>query len=386
MLPFSRMLNYGNIVIPSIEPELRIIEGFYNILLLYPNGDLYVRGQNNGYQLGVDNNAANVTKWTKVLDNVARIFTSGASSLAIKNDGTFWSTGRNSYLYGGNIQSTHVFTEVTSKFVSLGIPANAIRDIKIGDNYILLNTIDNKLYVSGGNSYGQLGNGNTTNIQNLTLIVSDAVKINTTEFVSSYIDTNGVAHFCGINNNGQLGNGNTTNNSTFNSIVLDSGYKAIDTMSYGSTTSNGTSYIIAKDNNNNTKLYACGFRGNGSFGDGSSSGQSTTFVEVVNMRNIAEKINGINFHSYSSAIYGVDDRIYTSGTNTVGSLGNGNTTTKTIYSSDQVGLPNEMVYYFAFGQNLSIIHTYKDRLFYTGTGTYIGLPTVSSFTEIILPV
>ena len=147
--------------------------------LLYENGDLYGRGNNEGHTLGIGN-TANQFDWIKITDNVAK--------LCLSQPG-----------YQGN-RSTYA---VIKK--------------------------DGSVWFWGENTYGQAGMGNTSVLQTPTKVAltflesGDTVKdviLSDTYYTSSYIITNkGKVYSCGLNDNGQLGLNDKTNRTTFTQIT-----------------------------------------------------------------------------------------------------------------------------------------------------------------------
>jgi alpha-tubulin suppressor-like RCC1 family protein len=79
---------------------------------------------------------------------------------------------------------------------------------------------DGKVYGAGSNSYGQLGNGNTTNQSTPAVMqVINGTAVRAKQVQSGYgttviLTTQGVVYTVGNNSNGQLGDGTTTNSST----------------------------------------------------------------------------------------------------------------------------------------------------------------------------
>ena len=175
--------------------------------LLYENGDLYGRGNNEGYTLGIGN-TANQFDWIKITDNVAK--------LCLSQPG-----------YQGN-RSTYA---VIKK--------------------------DGSVWFWGENAYGQAGMGNTTTLQiptklSLTFLDSgDTVKdviLSDTYYTSSYIITNkGKVYSCGLNDNGQLGLNDKTNRSTFQlvSTLQDKKVISLSTSCSYNYSSNQYHYIVA---------------------------------------------------------------------------------------------------------------------------------------------
>lgn len=191
--------------------------------LLYENGDLYARGNNEGYTLGVGN-TANQFNWVKVTDNV--------SKLCLAQPG-----------YQGNRSSYAVIKR------------------------------DGSVWFWGENAYGQAGQGNTTTLQvptklSLTFLeAGDTVKdviLSDTYYTSSYIITNkGKVYSCGLNDNGQLGLNDKTNRTTFTQVTTLQDKKVVELSTSCSYNYGSSQYyyitVIAKCSDNS--YYAWGTSG-----------------------------------------------------------------------------------------------------------------------------
>lgn len=191
--------------------------------LLYENGDLYGRGNNGGYTLGIGN-TANQFDWVKITDNVAK--------LCLAQPG-----------YQGNRSSYAVIKK------------------------------DGSVWFWGENAFGQAGQGNTTTLQiptklSLTFLDSgDTVKdviLSDTYYTSAYIITNkGKVYSCGLNDNGQLGLNDKTNRSTFQLVSTLQDKKVVSLSTSCSYNYSSTQYryitVIAKCSDNT--YYAWGTSG-----------------------------------------------------------------------------------------------------------------------------
>lgn len=82
-------------------------------------------------------------------------------------------------------------------------------DIAAGDSYSLVLDKDGNIWAAGDNRHGQLGNGNTSTLLNLTKITSNHkfTKVYSNAYSSYALDVDGRLWSWGQNNYGQLGNG-----------------------------------------------------------------------------------------------------------------------------------------------------------------------------------
>ncbi len=180
--------------------------GPYHTIALRSNGDVYTMGYNNYGQCGTGN-ASNVLTPALVTSDVINVAAGkGYTSYLIKSDSTLWACGQNNGRFGNNTMISSL------SFVQVSSATNWV-DIAGGlDHSIALNSLG-ELYVSGLNTYGQLGQGNYSN-SNIRLLVntggnppliSSYGSISGGDNFSVYLDNFGQVHTCGINANGRLG-------------------------------------------------------------------------------------------------------------------------------------------------------------------------------------
>ena len=186
MIPLARMLKYGN----EVQPAAKIISVKtlqYNVFILLDDGRLYGRGRNQNYQLGTGANTPTIVEeWTLCLSNVREFWCTGAVSgiLALKNDGTWWSTGAQNYR---GITTTHqVWTDVSSAFGAIG---TSYKKLVIGMYVTLVLTNSGELYKMGYNVNGEVFTGDTTTrVTALTLTPEvNVIDIGATMDTSSFV-------------------------------------------------------------------------------------------------------------------------------------------------------------------------------------------------------
>lgn len=156
MLPFVRMLEYGNqAAVPVGVKSVKVLQN--NVFILLEDGRLYGRGHNYFYQLGNGSNTPTIVEeWVECLTDVKEFWTTANTQgmLVRKNDGTWWSTGTQSYRGVG--MNYKVWTDVSDAFTVVN---DTYLKIVIGINVTLVLTIDNKLYKMGYNSNGEVFTG-----------------------------------------------------------------------------------------------------------------------------------------------------------------------------------------------------------------------------------
>jgi alpha-tubulin suppressor-like RCC1 family protein len=233
------------------------------------------------------------------------------------------------------------------------------------DNATFLKYSNNEILAAGKNDYGQLNNGNTTNINAYTKInISNVSKIAGGDRHTLFLLNNGTIQSIGANDYGQLGNGTTTNSSTIVSIsginnavevatgdvfsmaLLSDG--TIKTWGYNSNGMTGTGvaggnvltpvtvqnistaikissqYRAAFALLSNGIIKAWGSNSNGELGDGTTT-QRNSPVSVLNITNAIAISSG---YSHTIALL-ADGTVKAWGYNTYGQLGTGNNTNST---------------------------------------------------------
>ena len=148
--------------------------------LLYENGDLYGRGYNSYYSLGIGNTATQFD-WVKITDNVKKFCpgpggyqTCRATHAVIKKDGSVWFWGENTYGQAGqgNTSVLKTPTKLALTFLEAG---DEVKDLVLNDGYYTtsyLITKNGRLYVCGMNDDGQAGLNDKTNRTTFTLVSS----------------------------------------------------------------------------------------------------------------------------------------------------------------------------------------------------------------------
>ena len=323
MIPFARMIKYGNVVTPPAQIEYMLSSGENSYLFFDPiTGNLYVRGA------GKDVGSATVYNvFTLTATNVKRILTTrGGGSVFhayLSNDNKVYFTG-NDACVKGSVSTTTAYVnwvDKTSMFTSAGISLDDIKyiqafynlklnvvmkngdlyccgknntgtkssfgtgtnvdsnytfvkvplsDVKHADGNLYL-TNDGSLYRTGTNDQYQYGNNTTVSSPGLTKIVDSGVIDIYQGFQSSmYIDSTGVLYGCGVQFGTSYGNefgtgtGGPYTYKTFTSLHSDS------VMVSGCIGNMGTCIVT-----NNNILYSTGLNSNGSFGNGSTANAST---------------------------------------------------------------------------------------------------------------
>ena len=222
------------------------------------NGQVYGTGTNAGGQLGIGN-----TSQQQVFQTVSSLqqadFILGNQYNA--NGTSFAVYGNNLYVSGFNSYGQLGLGAVGARNTFTQIPGLAVRSLATAgyeNGSVIALLTNNTVRTWGWNGNGQLGLNNGTNQntpQNPGLTNIKKVLATGWSQVSFYaLDFNGDLWACGYNGYGQLGTGNTTQLSTFQKVIKDGNIRFIDFDVWGN---DGVAGFTAVDQFGD--LYTCGY-------------------------------------------------------------------------------------------------------------------------------
>ncbi len=193
--------------------------------------------------------------------------------------------------------------------------------ISCGNSHTMVLMDDGSVYGCGYNSNGQLGNGNTTQQTTLTLMTNNTgktpVSVSCGEYHTMVLMDDGSIYGCGYNYYGQLGNGSSTNTSTLTAMTNTTGKTPVS-ISCG--------YYHTMVLMDDGSIYGCGLNSIGQLGNGNTT-QQTTLTAMTNTT--GKTPVSISCGAYHTIVLMGDGSIYGCGYNNNGQLGNGNTTQQT---------------------------------------------------------
>ncbi|AZU98473.1 hypothetical protein AAGG91_002767 [Salmonella enterica] len=306
MIPFTRILSYGNEVkAPTILGE-RVQVNYSAAWYLHRNGDLYAIGQNNLGQLGTGD-TTNLSSWTKVLTRVKRYFGGVHGTLAIDEDNIMWYTGST---YGMPIaQNTRSFVNVTKYFSDFGVSPDDIKSVYIAEGIrVLLN--NGKWFFYGSNSAGCFGTGSSASVTKFTYSSIENVQYMSCGFnTTCLILSDGSCYYAGTM---MLSGTTPTSVPTFT--------KTLDDVLYTANTFY-TTYYFMKDGSIRTA--SINTQGQGSVGNTNPVLNSvqirTQFDPSVPLRVIGSLSNSAGM----SPMIWINNQIWRCGFNIYGQCGNG---------------------------------------------------------------
>jgi alpha-tubulin suppressor-like RCC1 family protein len=349
-----------------------VAAGLVHSLALTSGGKLWVTGNNGVGQLGLgDTNnqtsfklvtISSLTSGTKIVSVAAGYY----HSLALDSDGKIWVTGSNSYgeLGLGNNTNQNKFQPITS-----GSIANAkIVSIAAGIDHSLALDNDGKIWATGWNIYGQLGLGNSgsgTNRNSFQLVAINGltpgakiVSIAAGYLHSLALDSEGKLWATGHNGYGQLSLSNYSTTS-FQSVTIKGLAPGAKIVSIAA----GLRHSLALDSDG--KLWATGYNHDGELGLGKYSYTENEFqlVTISGTMPFAKVISIAAGNLYSFAMTNDSSRLWATGRNGEGQLGLGNNNYQTSFQLAS----NAKIVFIAAHWEHSLVVTSDGKLWVTGS-------------------
>ena len=295
-------------------------------LILKNDGTLLSCGRNDLYQLGLGDTTdrTTFTQVTTNADNIKSVYCGFYHTFILENDSTLWSCGGNSYgqLGLGDTTDRTTFTQIAAN-------VNNIKEIYFGIDYTIILKNDGTLWGCGGNSYGQLGLGDTTNRNIFTKITTNVDNIKSVCCGYNHtliLKNDGTLWGCGHNGYGQLGLGDTINRTTFTQITTN--VNDIKSVYCG-----GFHTFILK---NDGTLWSTGYNIWGALGLGDNTNRNT-FIQVTTNANDIKSVYCGGFHIF---ILKNNGTLWGCGRNDYGQLGLGDTNHRYTFTQVTINVDN----------------------------------------------
>jgi alpha-tubulin suppressor-like RCC1 family protein len=286
-------------VIPSGSGVVQVAAGCEHSLALKSDGSVWTTGLNNFGQLG-DGCFDYRSTWISVMPKgrgVIQVSACGRHSLVLKSDGSVWATGYNEYgqLGDGVTAHSHGWKSVI---------LSGVTQVAVGAYHSLALKADGSVWVTGYNGYGQLGDRMTADSHGWkSVIPSGVTQVAAGAHHSLALKSDGSVWATGRNLSGQLGDGTITNKSTWISVI-SSGVTRVAA---------GAHHSLALKSDGS--VWATGLNCTGQLGDGAESDKMTwTSVIASGITHVAAG------YGHSLALKS-DGTLWKTGTNHYGQLG-----------------------------------------------------------------
>jgi len=259
---------------------------------------------------------------------ITKVAAGTTHTYALKSDGTVYAWGANGSGQVGDGSTTQRLTPVLVSGLGSG---SGVTALSAGDAHGYARKSDGTVLAWGNNSSGQLGNGSffgsTTAVQTSGLGSGSGVSsVSAGNLHSLALKSDGTVLAWGDNTFGQLGDGTTTQRSTPVQVSGFGSGSGVIAVSAGQT----HSLAVKSDGT----VWAWGSNSNGQLGDTTTTQRETPVL-------VADSADFTKVTAGSSVSYGIksDGSVFSWGTNTSGTLGiDSTTTTQSTYPVPVTGL------------------------------------------------
>lgn len=288
-----------------IMDEVRTVSlGYEHTVAVDTNGTLWAWGNNNAGECGIDpaQGAYRLLTPTKIMDGVVDVNASDYNTGVLKEDGSLWIWGYNASGILGNGSFTDSYQPAFE-------PANKVFDeitsFDMGGNTCAAIDVYGNLWTWGSDAFGLLGDGGEENRDSAVPVkIMEGVRSVSVSFDHvAAIKTDGTLWAWGDNSYGQLGDGTRTGSTTPKLVMSN-----IEAISCGS-------YFTAAIDGDGA-MWTWGDNTYGQLGDGSTASRSTP-------ASVMEDIISVSAGENHLAAVDEDGNVYTWGDNYYGQLGNG---------------------------------------------------------------
>ena len=219
----------------------------------------------------------------------------------------------------GKLYVTGIYapSQVTYSFIQIGADRGTIVDVEVASQVVYFITSDGELFGLGINSKGNLGDGTTSDSTvpvriGPTLGAITKVVVNQTvnrETTAYFLTSDGELYGTGYNKSGQLGNGTTTDSKVPVRIGEGLGTVVDVVASHGV----GSMFFLTSDG----KLYGTGYNRDGQLGNGTTTDSNVPVRIGEGLGTVVDVVVG---HGWSAYFLTSDGELYGTGRNTYGEV------------------------------------------------------------------
>ncbi len=258
-----------------------------------------------------------------VLEGLAQVATGGYHSVALTTDGRVYTWGRNNFgqLGDGTTTDAAAPTQVDTSGVLDGV---TISYVATGHNYTLAIDSEGRAYGWGANTDGQLGDGTRTRSSVPVAVDTSGVlagvrlaSIDGGTYHSVALSDDGRAYAWGF---GSVRLGSGTFPDIGVPVAVDASEVLKDVELTQVSASGGYTVVLGS----NGFAYAWGSGYYGEFGDGGATPSAPTPIRIGTTGAVSDMtFTHVSTGSYHTVLLGSDERVYTTGDNGFGQLGDG---------------------------------------------------------------
>ena len=341
-------------------------------------------GNNSSGQLG-QGNKTNLLQPTQIIStNISTIITNAAvgedHTMFLDSTGEVYSCGINTYGQLGQNNTTQLLVPTLIEyFVTNNIP---ITKVACGCRYTMFLDSTGKVYSCGDNGWGQLGQGNTTQLLEPTQITSTNIS---TQIITNivcgsnhtlFVNSTGRVYSCGNNSNGQLGQNNTTQ-------LLGPTLITATSISTKIITNIAAKFFFTMFVDSTGKVYCCGNNSNGQLGQNNTT--QLLVPTIINNTISTKTITNIGCGSFYTMFLDSTGIVYSCGLNTNGQLGHNNTTQLLVPTVIEYFVTNNIkITNIACGDSYTIFFDSNGKLYSCGNNSS-GQLGQNNTTQLLVP-
>ncbi|MFP4467131.1 MAG: RCC1 domain-containing protein [Candidatus Goldiibacteriota bacterium] len=207
-----------------MEDVKKISAGRTHSLVVKNDGSLWGVGYNTWGSLGTEEYVELYHNFVRVLENVNAAWAGMSHSLALKDDGTLWVTGYNNSgeLGIGCEEAEEYDEEMDHRHIrKWTYAADGVKAAAAGSSYSLILKKDGTLWAAGNNSWGKLGTGDRKERCEFVRVLTEVSSMAAGGSHSMAVKKDGTLWVAGNNEHGQLGTGDIENRYEFTEVLAD---------------------------------------------------------------------------------------------------------------------------------------------------------------------